>query len=335
MNTYVLNIPSSLALNLGSSSLGESVADNAKRLQLDGFRNHDFHLLLVMTALVAIGVIMEGPEIVHETRNAWLQCKRRRVRHRSVAPWITLIGALGWLFVAVGVAGEGYWEVRVTHDDQAITSFDEQRLGDAEKSASDAIERASTNEKEAAQLRKDAEAEHLARVKIEESVAWRHLTDKQKKEIGEKLRPLTIGENASVWYVAGDPESEFFASDLAEALRMAHLATQPPNSITWKPRIPDSKYFNAPIEHMFTGVRVGSIGDSHSRTLADAIARELCALGFDTIRQDIPGSDKDSPTRLWIIVDPRPSGPQGEAKVQENAKAKTKGLHPSLQCANR
>lgn len=138
MTIYDLNISSSLALILANSPLGESVAEKAKRLQLDGFRNHDFHLLLAMTVLVAIGVTMEGPEIVHEARNAWFQCRGRRARHRSIAPWITLIGALGWLLVAVGVAGEGYWEVQVSHDDEAITSFDEQKLGDAEKSAADA-----------------------------------------------------------------------------------------------------------------------------------------------------------------------------------------------------
>ncbi len=136
--TYALNAAFSFALNLVNSPLGESAADKAKRLQLEGLRKDDFHLLLLMTALVAIGVIMEGPEIVHEARNAWLQCRGHKTRHRSIAPWITLIGALGWLFVAVGVAGEGYWEVQVSHDDEAITSFDEQKLGDAEKSAADA-----------------------------------------------------------------------------------------------------------------------------------------------------------------------------------------------------
>ena len=138
MTTYALNIASSLALTLASSPLGESAADKVKRLQLEGFRSHDFHLLLVMTALVAIGVIMEGPEIVHEARSAMLQYRGRRSRSRSIAPWITLIGALGWLLVAVGVAGEGYWEVQVSHDDEAITSFDEQKLGNAEESAADA-----------------------------------------------------------------------------------------------------------------------------------------------------------------------------------------------------
>lgn len=138
MNTYALNIASSLALSLASSPSGESAVDKARRLQLVGFRNHDFHLLLLMTALVAVGVIMEGPEIVHEARSAWLQCRGRRTRRQSIAPWITLIGALGWLFVAVGVAGEGYWEVQVSNDDEAITTFDEQKLGVAEKSAADA-----------------------------------------------------------------------------------------------------------------------------------------------------------------------------------------------------
>lgn len=136
--TYALNIASSLALSLASSPIGESAADKATRLRLEGVRIHDFHLLLAMTALVAIGVVMEGPEIVHEARKAWDQCRGRKARHRSATPWITLIGAVGWLLVAVGVAGEGYWEVQVSHDDEAITSFDEQKLGVAEKSAAEA-----------------------------------------------------------------------------------------------------------------------------------------------------------------------------------------------------
>lgn len=136
--TYAPDIESSLARSLASSQLVESAADTAKRLQLEGSRTHDFHLLLAMTVLVAIGVIMEGPEIFHEARNAWAQCRRRRARHRSVAPWITLIGALGWLFIVVGVAGEGIWEGKVSDDDAAITTFDETKLAIAERDAGNA-----------------------------------------------------------------------------------------------------------------------------------------------------------------------------------------------------
>ena len=211
MNTYALNIASSLALALASSPLGESAADKAKRLQLEGFRNHDFHLLLVMTALVAIGVIMEGPEIVHEARNAWLQCRGRRVRHRSIAPWITLIGALGWLFVAVGVAGEGYWEVQVSHDDEAITSFDEQKLGDAERDAGNANERAGKAEERAAKL--------LAEIQP------RRLTAEQERAIGVALKGYA-GKTVSVATYRDDAEAMILGIQVAESLTQGKILAQ-------------------------------------------------------------------------------------------------------------
>jgi hypothetical protein len=51
--------------------------------------------------------------------------------------------------------------------------------GDAIERASTANQRASDNEHEAARLRKLAEEERLARVKIEERVAWRRLTKRE------------------------------------------------------------------------------------------------------------------------------------------------------------
>lgn len=252
MTTFVLNIASSLALSLGSSPQGESAADNAKRLQLEGFRSHDFHLLLGMTVLVAIGVIMEGPEIIQEARNAWFQCRARRVRRRSIAPWITLIGALGWLLVAVGVAGEGYWEMQVSHDDVAITSFDEGKLGEAEITAGAANERAGKleaanislqnevgaarreadlSELDAASARKEAavaendRASALERTKrLEAGLSWRTVAPEQRSKLRTLLASSTrllmplAGLKINITYLNSDAEAQEYADELKDAL---------------------------------------------------------------------------------------------------------------------
>lgn len=53
-----------------------------------------------------------------------------------------------------------------------------------------ANERASKSEKEAEQLRKDAETERLARVNLEQKLAWRQLSEAQAERIAKKLWPF-------------------------------------------------------------------------------------------------------------------------------------------------
>lgn len=97
-------------------------------------RDHNFSKLLTMTKLVAAGVLLEGPELVHELSNAI-----RRWRGKDVADhppsWITFIGIVGWILVSIGVAGEFWVDNKVNFDDGNIQSINIQLLRDANSSA--------------------------------------------------------------------------------------------------------------------------------------------------------------------------------------------------------
>lgn len=70
-----------------------------------------------------------------------------------------------------------------------------------------------------------------------------------------------------------------------------------------------------PILRSESGVRLQSTRDDRSRRLADAIISELTKRGFDAARQVDPPFDPNPIPQVWVNVDPRPDGPQGEFKL--------------------
>ena len=100
-------------------------------------RNHDFHSLLVMTVLVAAGVILEGPEIVYKIWELFRRWGKGTTPAHDPA-WITLLGLIGWLLVGIGVAGEFWTDGWVNTDDGNIATINEQLLRDAGSRASSA-----------------------------------------------------------------------------------------------------------------------------------------------------------------------------------------------------
>ena len=129
-------------------------------------------------------------------------------------------------------------------------------------------------------MRKDAEAEHSARVKIEARVAWRHLSESQKVEIGAALRRFS-NQGVSFWYHAGDIEALGFTDDIAEAVSRAKtLRVYAPASFM---DLQEGGHGNLgkPIKRLETGVIVSSTADAPSCSLADALVKELRVLGFD------------------------------------------------------
>src|SRR5580704_2499540 len=168
--------------------------------------------------------------------------------------------------------------------------------------------------------RKQAEDEATARVKIEARVAWRRLTKQQQEEIGSSLEHRFSNQGVSVWYSAGDIESSWFAADIADALQKAHtLRVHPPGGIL---ELQESGRLGGPIKRTQTGVVVQSTKDDRSRSLADAIIQELTERGFDARRQSDPPFDPNPIPQVWINIEPRPDGPQGEFKLAARAAAK-------------
>src|SRR5262249_44734132 len=128
-------------------------------------------------------------------------------------------------------------------------------------------------QKDAAEARRTAEQERLARVKIEERVAWRRLTKDQQSEIASRLRRFS-GETASVWFNQGDIEGSTFASEIASMLQEAKWSlVSPPSSLMTMGA--------GPVE---TGVTLASTGDKASRDASEVIVRELVTLGFDATK---------------------------------------------------
>lgn len=167
--------------------------------------------------------------------------------------------------------------------------------------------------RQTAEANKATEDERLARVKLEAGVAWRHLTEKQKAEIGANLGNFANQEGASLWYEAGDTEAGAFASDIAEALKAAHIVVQPPANIV---KMIGAGHFGDPIKAVETGVILQSTKDERSRSLADAVIKELNVRGFNATRQTDPPFDDKPVPQVWVNVEPRPEGPQGEYKLQ-------------------
>jgi hypothetical protein len=264
------------------------------------------------TILVVVGVAVELLVIITEYAHDW-QDFRRGTIHSPGRPSILVFGFgfLGAALVAIGVAGEFRIHVKAGKIESDMRSKSRELVGIAQHDAAGANREAGQLRKDAEGLKKAAEDEKLARVTIEARVAWRRLTDRQKTEIGAALGQRFSNQGVSFWYSAGDAESSWFASDLAEAARAAHtLRVYPPGAIM---SLMESGRPGDPIRRSLTGVRVQSTRDERSRQLADAIIHELIVRGFDAARPTDP--DSNPVPQVWVNVDHRPDGPQGEFKL--------------------
>ena len=315
------------------------------RADLDAWSSFWFWILVASTIMVAIGIICEAPEIwqtvefgrktVERIREFWYirlrkidlnglerLCPELITKNHHNRQWIAKIGFIGWVFVALGVMGEGVSEYFVNDAETNIRAFDETLLADAQTKAAFAIGRASQNEREAAQLRKDAEAEHLARVKIEAGVAFRSLDDQQKRDIGTALTRFGSITGASIWFANGSTEAELFADDIADALRSVRIHTTTVGGIM---EMREGGKWDAPIESANTGVDISSTSNPVARELADALFKELTIRGFDAKRQPDQKSQNNPPGPvIWITVQAHPKGPQGEYKLQAEREGKHK-----------
>jgi hypothetical protein len=187
--------------------------DELIRNDLQSIRALQFAWLIAATGVVLIGVCLEGPEAILPRPMDW--AKR--------------LGRIGWLLIVLGLAGEGAFEVRVSKTDATLGDFEDILMvatqNDAEnaralsaaaqKRASEADERASINQREAARLRERSEAEKLERLKLETFVSPRILTIDQQQRIATALNTLgsrTVvvssygqDEEGSCWLLKSSP----------------------------------------------------------------------------------------------------------------------------------
>jgi len=126
--------------------------------------DRDFTFLIWATVLVAVGVLCEAGEVVHELIRWW----KERGRKRSLVP---IISGLGLMLVSIGVIGEGIYEAKLGEADTAIRQIDESRAqaaGDSAVRAQEAAERADAAAKGA---QASADTANIAAEEIQKKVA--------------------------------------------------------------------------------------------------------------------------------------------------------------------
>lgn len=112
--------------------------DNSIREELQKNSDGYFSWVIVSAIVVAIGVAMEGPEVLHELWPrlfawfTWTSKDRLRRFERAVKK----IGLVGWLLVVIGVAGEGVFELLQNRAEGQLQSFNAILLKDARLTAS-------------------------------------------------------------------------------------------------------------------------------------------------------------------------------------------------------
>jgi hypothetical protein len=177
----------------------------------------------------------------------------------------------------------------------------------------DADERMTALKGEVARQQERAAVAERALLELQDRVAWRRLPKENQADIVSRLSRFS-GQLVSLWYNVGDHEGALFASDIATLLQMAKWNVFAPASLL---SFAGSGRRGGTI--IGTGVIVTSTGDEASRNASDAIINELLALGFDSSQSG--RIEPRSTLTVFINVEARPEGPQGEAKLRQQKDA--------------
>ncbi len=201
---------------------------------------------------------------------------------------VALVMSLGWMFS---------WNAG-RRKDEALIKYQleaKQAIAEANKAISIANQQAA--------------AANLELASLQAKMLPRRLTKAQQETLASDVGSLAP-QSASVWYGAGDKESENFSWDIASALNAAGWKVFSPASTATLAQ--SGKPFGS-IPRLQTGVVVSSNKDGPSMKAADALATELSALGFDARKAAEIGNGRES--LVVVTVQARPDGAQGEMKL--------------------
>ncbi|PYJ16482.1 MAG: hypothetical protein DME96_09600 [Verrucomicrobia bacterium] len=216
--------------------------------------------------------------------------------------WADILGViavvLGGIWALVTLVGWAFsWKAGKLKD-TALTRYQveaTQSIAEANKAVSIANQQAA--------------AANLEFASLQSKMAPRRFTQEQQERLASGVKPLAP-QLASVWYGAGDKESENFSWDIASALNAAGWRVFSPASTATLAQ--SGKPFGS-IPRLQTGVVVSSNSDEPSVKAADAVVRELSALGFDARKASKTG-DRAEPV-VVVTVQARPEGAQGDQKL--------------------
>jgi len=201
---------------------------------------------------------------------------------------VALVTSLGWMFS---------WRAGRLKDQALIKCQLEAKQAIAEANKATAI----ANEQTA--------AANLELASLQAKMLPRKLTKGQHETFISDVSSLAP-QSASIWYGAGDKESENFSWEIATVLNAAGWKVFSPASTATLAQ--SGKPFGS-IPRLQTGVVVGSNKDAASMKAADVLATELAALGFDARKAAEIGNGREP--LVVVTVQARPEGAQGEIKL--------------------
>lgn len=203
--------------------LVETIDDMMKADLLDWHRFW-FSWLLISTALVVIGLALEGGELWYEMRSI-ARINFRFFRYRTVilehrVEWAKAIAFIGWMLIVVGVAGEMFTEVMISDADRNIEAFDAIALAEAHKESAFAMERSAGAYERAAQTEREASQENERAAKALKQA------EQERADAAKSLQAAEAATKEAKGYtlqIAQANERAAAANEIAERERLARL----------------------------------------------------------------------------------------------------------------
>jgi hypothetical protein len=262
------------------------------RSDFESFRDGWFHWLLFWTAIVAVGLLFELPEIIHDSVEAIRNLRHSPKSTPEIRPWMKLLVSVGWLLIIVGVMGEFVADSFVSNADGIITTFNENLLADAQRQtgiaserAAGAFERASETERQASQENERAAiAERQAQQENERAAKALEAAETARKQAeGFQLQIAQANERAA--------SAEQRANEAA--LELARIHT--PRSLTNEPTL-----VAALLPFKGTEYTLNVFMDDESNEFTKVVGRTLEAAGW--VRKQPAGMNIGIPT-MGIVFD--------------------------------
>jgi hypothetical protein len=138
--------------------------------------------------------------------------------------WKLILELAGVALVVAGVWGEFDVHILASHVETRIRDASRQLVSIAEGEAASANREAAQLRKDAEGLRKRAEDEAMARVRIEQQLAWRVITPEQERHIGAGISSIPPTASIRVHTTIGNPEAFSYGYQLADILHRSGFA---------------------------------------------------------------------------------------------------------------
>ena len=185
-----------------------------------------FGVVSCATALVAIGLVCEAPELIHDlipiVRRIVAKLRKLPVESsKHEAPdWVRVVAFFGWILIVVGVVGEQYAGTKVKDFDANIQECSDAKVREATIDAGDARDSAKTAHDEADAVKKETDElttrlgrasnklDDIEKAVLAQGPRW-GLLNRGENDFIEALKPFA-GQKATV-VICGQDDTERFA----------------------------------------------------------------------------------------------------------------------------